>query len=134
MTPAERQRNVRPRCFDGVMTSTTYPSSVGNVVDERLTVLFGELSELAGQRNAIDGRIVEIAAEIERDELWGATGARSVAALVAWKTGSSSANAHTITAVANRVGGVSPLCCGLARGPVVAGSGRRHRRAGSRRF
>ena len=42
---------------------------------------------MAGQRNAIDGRIVEIAAEIERDELWGATGARSVAALVAWKTG-----------------------------------------------
>ena len=68
------------------MTSTTYPSCGGNVVDERLTVLFEELSELAGQRNAIDGRIVQIAAEMERDGLWGATGARSVAALVAWKT------------------------------------------------
>ncbi|MBB2993756.1 hypothetical protein FHR72_005267, partial [Mycolicibacterium iranicum] len=56
---------------------------------ERLEVLFGELAELAGQRNAIDGRIVEIAAQIERDELCGMTGARSVAALMAWKTGSS---------------------------------------------
>ncbi|HET6732937.1 MAG TPA: DUF222 domain-containing protein, partial [Mycobacterium sp.] len=54
---------------------------------DRLDVLFGELSELAGQRNAIDGRIVEIVAEIERDELCGMTGARSVPALVAWKLG-----------------------------------------------
>ena len=64
--------------------------------------MFDELSELAGQRNAIDGRIVEIAAEIEGDGIWGATGARSVAALVAWKIGSSSANAHTIMAIARR--------------------------------
>ncbi len=66
-------------------------------------MLFDELAELTGQRNAIDGRIVEIAAEIDRDELCGATGARSVAALMAWKTGSSSANAHTIGTVARRL-------------------------------
>ncbi len=66
-------------------------------------MLFEELAELAGQRNAIDGRIVEIVAEIDRDELCGATGARSVAALVAWKIGSSSANAHTISTVARRL-------------------------------
>ena len=41
---------------------------------ERLEVLFEELAELAGQRNAIDGRIVEIVAEMDRDELCGATG------------------------------------------------------------
>src|ERR1700722_17979941 len=70
---------------------------------ERLGVLFEELAELAGQRNAIDGRIVEIVAEIDRDELCGMTGARSVPALVAWKLGSSSANAHTITTVARRL-------------------------------
>jgi hypothetical protein len=69
----------------------------------RLEVLFEELSELAGQRNAIDGRIVEIVAEMDRDELCGATGARSVAALVAWKIGSSSGNAHTIATVARRL-------------------------------
>jgi hypothetical protein len=65
--------------------------------------LFEELAELAGQRNAIDARIVEIAAEMDRDQLCGATGARSVAALVAWKLGSSSATAHTITTVAGRL-------------------------------
>jgi hypothetical protein len=63
---------------------------------------------LAGQRNAIDGRIVELVAEVDRDELWGATGARSVAALVAWKTGSSSANATTIATVARRLAGPAP--------------------------
>ena len=66
-------------------------------------MLFAELAELAGQRNAIDGRIVEIVAEIERDELCGMTGARSVAGLVAWKLGTSPTNAHTITTVAGRL-------------------------------
>ena len=41
---------------------------------ERLAALFEELSELTGQRNAIDGRIVDLVAEIDRDELWGDTG------------------------------------------------------------
>src|SRR4051812_21361557 len=70
---------------------------------ERLEVLFGELAELAGQRNAIDGRIVDIIAEIDRDGLCGMTGARSVAALVAWKLGSSSVNAATVATVAGRL-------------------------------
>jgi hypothetical protein len=70
---------------------------------ERLEVLFEELAELTGQRNAIDGRIVQIAAELERDELIGMTGARSMAALVAWKTGCSPANAATIAAIARRL-------------------------------
>lgn len=71
--------------------------------DQRLEVLFGELAELAGQRNAIDGRIVELVAEMDREELCGSTGARSVPALVAWKIGASSANAHTISTVARRL-------------------------------
>ncbi len=66
-------------------------------------MLFEELAELTGQRNAIDGRIVEIVAEIDRDQLGGVTGARSVPALVAWKTGCSSANAHTIATIARRL-------------------------------
>jgi hypothetical protein len=71
---------------------------------------------LAGQRNAIDGRIVEIVAELERDELCGATGARSVAALVAWKLGSSSANAHTITTVARRLEAFPRCAAGMREG------------------
>jgi uncharacterized protein DUF222/HNH endonuclease len=68
----------------------------------RLEALFEELSELTGQRNAIDGRIVDIVAEIDGDRLWGNTGCRSIAALVAWKTGTSPSNAQTVTAIANR--------------------------------
>ncbi len=110
------------------MASTTYPSCTGNVVSERLEVLFEELAELAGQRNAIDARIVEIAAEMEHDELCGSTGARSVAALVAWKLGSSSTTAHTITTVAGRLQEFPHCAAGHAGGPAVTRSGRRHRR------
>jgi len=83
---------------------------------ERVEVLFEELAELAGQRNAIDGRIVEIVAELDRDELCGATGARSVAALVAWKLGSSSANAHSIATVARRLEAFPRCVQGLREG------------------
>ncbi|ORV69254.1 HNH endonuclease signature motif containing protein [Mycobacterium gastri] len=84
--------------------------------NERLEVLFAELAELAGQRNAIDGRIVEIAAEMDRDELCGATGARSVAALLAWKLGVSSGNAHTITTVARRLEEFPQCVAGMREG------------------
>ncbi|MCV7162272.1 HNH endonuclease signature motif containing protein [Mycolicibacterium brisbanense] len=76
---------------------------------QRLEVLIDELSELCGQRNAIDGRIVDIVAELDRDELCGATGARSIMALVAWKTGVTPNNAETIVAVARRAEQF-PLC------------------------
>jgi hypothetical protein len=95
-------RFVGPGCDDDVMSLTASPPAAVSPA-ERLEVLFEELAELTGQRNAIDRRIVEIIAEVDRDELWGATGARSVAALVAWKTGSSSGNAHTIATVARRL-------------------------------
>ena len=69
----------------------------------RLERLFAEVSELTGQRNAIDGRIVEIVAEMDRDELCGATGARSMKALVAWKTGVTPRNAEVLVAIARRL-------------------------------
>ncbi|BDB43620.1 hypothetical protein IWGMT90018_40660 [Mycobacterium kiyosense] len=78
--------------------------------------MFEELAELTGQRNAIDGRIVAIVAEIERDELWGSTGARSVSALVAWRTGMSPANAHTLAAVAHRLEEFPQCAAGLRDG------------------
>ncbi|MEH3141348.1 MAG: DUF222 domain-containing protein [Mycobacterium kyogaense] len=71
-------------------------------IDERLSVLHEELAELTGQRNAIDARIVGIAAEIDRDELWAAAGARSTAGWVAWKAGVSRSRGETIAAIAAR--------------------------------
>ena len=98
-----RPKFVGPGCNDDVMSLTASSGAAAVRPDQRLEGLFEELAELAGQRNAIDGRIVEIVAEMDRDELCGATGARSVAALVAWKLGSSSGNAHTIATVARRL-------------------------------
>ncbi|CKN12566.1 IclR family transcriptional regulator [Mycobacterium tuberculosis] len=112
------------------MSSTATSGAAVVSPAERVEVLFEELAELAGQRNAIDGRIVEIVAELDRDGLWGVTGARSVAGLVAWKMGCSSGNAHTIATVARRVPGVSALRPGYAGGAVVVGSGWGDRGAG----
>lgn len=82
----------------------------------RLESLFEQLAELTGQRNAIDGRIVDIIAEIDRDGLWGATGARSVSALVAWKTGTSHGNAAAIASVAHRLESFPRCAQGLREG------------------
>lgn len=86
--------------------------------NERLEVLFGELEELAGQRNAIDSRLVEIAAEIDGDGIWGATGARSVPALVAWKLGITSHNAATIVTVARRLEAFPLLAAAMRQGQL----------------
>ncbi len=83
-------------------------------------MLFEQLAELSGQRNAIDGRIVEIVAEIDRDQLWGATGGRSVAALVAWKLGLSSGNAHAIATVARRLEEFPRCAAGMRQGRLSA--------------
>jgi len=79
-------------------------------------VLFGELAELTGQRNAIDGRLVEIVAEIETRNLAGMTGARSLPALVAWKTGTSPHNAETITTIAHRLPKFPVCAAGMREG------------------
>ncbi len=79
-------------------------------------MLFDQLAELTGQRNAIDGRIVEIVAEIDHDGLWGNTGARSVQGLVAWKLGVSSANAGAIAAIAHRLPQFPRCAAGMREG------------------
>lgn len=108
--------NVGPECNARVMSATVTSVSVEARPGARLEVLFEELSELTGQRNAIDGRIVEIVAEVERDELWGATGARSLAALVTWKTGVSPGNAETIATVAHRLESFPRCAQGMREG------------------
>ncbi len=85
------------------MSSTATAFDVEASPCERLDAFFAEIGELTGQRNAIDGRLAEIVAEIDRDGLWGATGARSLTSLVAWKTGVSPRNAEVMVAVAHRI-------------------------------
>jgi len=117
---------VVPECDDAVMSLT---AALGTAVppDQRLEVLFEELAELAGQRNAIDGRIVEIVAELDRDELCGSTGH---ARWRGWWPGSWARPRPMPTRFprSRAVRGVSPLRARHAGGSTVAGSGRRHRR------
>ena len=101
--------------------TTPYGTHVG---ESRLEVLFDEIGELTGQRNAIDGRLVEIIAEIDGagtvdgNALWGATGCRSLAALVAWKAGVSPRRAETMVAVAHRLPELPRCAQGLRDGRV----------------
>jgi hypothetical protein len=98
------------------MSSPATSFASGPSPAERLDVLLDKLAELTGQRNAIDGRIVAIVAEIDHDELWGATGARSIPALVAWKTGVSPRNAEIIAAIAHRIEAFPRCAKGMAEG------------------
>lgn len=98
------------------MSTTTTPLAVGVLPGERLEVLFDEIAELTGQRNAIDARLVEIVAEMDRDELCGSTGARSIASLVAWKTGVTPRNAETLVAVAHRLDEFPRCAEGMRKG------------------
>lgn len=83
---------------------------------QRLEAFFDRLAELNGQRNAIDGEIVEIISEIDHDGLWGNTGARSVPALVAWLLGVSSTNAKAIATVAHRLPEFPRCAAGMREG------------------
>jgi hypothetical protein len=83
---------------------------------ERLAVLVDEVAELTGQRNAIDGRLVEIVSEIDHDGIWGNTGARSIPALVAWMTGTSPHNAETIATIAHRLPEFPQCAAGMRDG------------------
>ncbi|MEZ0050192.1 hypothetical protein ABIA30_001182 [Mycobacterium sp. MAA66] len=98
------------------MSTAATPLATGAYPGERLEVLFEEIAELTGQRNAIDGRLVHIVAEIERDGLWGATGARSLPSLVAWKTGVTPHNAAVMVAVAQRLAGFPRCADGMREG------------------
>ena len=98
------------------MSSAATSLTAGVSPAERLEVLFEELSELTGQRNAIDGRIVDIVAEIDRGNLAGITGARSIPALIAWKTGTAPRNAETIATVAHRLAEFPRCAEGLRAG------------------
>lgn len=73
----------RTPCQYAVMSSSATPLAAGVGRKERLLALFDELGELYGQRNAIDAGIVDVVAEIDGEGLWGGTGCRSIAALVA---------------------------------------------------
>ncbi|BBY84255.1 HNH endonuclease signature motif containing protein [Mycolicibacterium tokaiense] len=97
-------------------TSATLSAAAGVTPVQRLEVLFAKIAELSGQRNAIDGRIVEIIAEINRDGLAGITGFRSVASLVAAKTGVSPNTAHTFTTIAQRAEQFPQCVAGMREG------------------
>ncbi|WP_155723715.1 DUF222 domain-containing protein, partial [Mycobacterium avium] len=64
----------------------------------------------------LDGGIVAIVAQIARAQLWGATRARSLCALVAGKTGCSPGNAETIATVARRLDSFPRGAAGLREG------------------
>jgi hypothetical protein len=86
--------------------------------DARVGVLFAQLAELQGQRNAIDAQIVDVVRALEQDDLWAVTGARSLERCVAWKTGSSPSHARALAAVARRAETFPRCVAGLGEGSL----------------
>lgn len=83
--------------------------------------LYDRIAELMGQRNAIDGELVGIVAEMDGGQgpaLWGDSGCRSLAALVAWRTGMSPRNAQTVVAIAQRTEQFPRLTASLCEGQL----------------
>ena len=106
------------------MPPPTTSFAEGAPAQSRLEELFDEIAELTGQRNALDGRRVEIVAEIDGrgtadgNSLWGGTGCRSLESFVAWKFGVTPRRAETIVAVAHRIDELSCCTRGLREGRV----------------
>jgi len=71
--------------------------------EQRFAEIEAELAELCGQRNAIDGRIAELLAEVERDGLLGGTGVRSVEHFATWQLGCGRGRARDLADVAARL-------------------------------
>lgn len=69
---------------------------------ERFDAMCDELADLCGQANAIAGRITELLGTIERDELLGGTGVKSLESFCTWKLGVSMGRARQLCALARR--------------------------------
>jgi hypothetical protein len=82
--------------------------------ERRFDEIEAELAELCGQRNAVDGRIAELLAEVERDGLLAGTGVRSVEHFATWQLGCSRGRARDLTAIAGRLDDL-PQTTGLLR-------------------
>jgi hypothetical protein len=92
----------------------------GPTAKERLfDEIEAELAELCGQRNAIDGRIAELVAKVDAEELLAGTGLRSLEHFCTWQLGVSSGRAKDLVAVAERLDDL-PVTTGLLRDGLLS--------------
>jgi hypothetical protein len=96
------------------------PTLQGPTVKERLfDEIEAELAELCGQRNAIDGRIAELVAKVDAEELIAGTGLRSLEHFCTWQLGVSPGRANDLVAVAERLDDL-PITTGLLRDGLLS--------------
>lgn len=92
----------------------------GPTAKERLfDEIEAELAELCGQRNAIDGRIAELVAKVDAEDLIAGTGLRSLEHFCTWQLGVSSGRAKDLVAVAERLADL-PVTTGLLRDGLLS--------------
>jgi hypothetical protein len=78
------------------------PTATGIPAEQRWDAIADELAELCGQQNAIAGRITELLAQVEQEDLLGGTGLRSLEHFATWQLGVSAGRARGLTAIARR--------------------------------
>ncbi len=82
--------------------------------ERRFDEIEAELAELCGQRNAIDGRVAVLLAEVDSAGLLGGTGLKSLEHFATWQLGVSRGHARDLTAIAERLDDL-PMVTGLLR-------------------
>jgi aryl carrier-like protein len=82
--------------------------------EQRFDEVEAELAELCGQRNAIDGRIAELLAAVDDEDLIAGTGLKSVEHFATWQLGCSRGRARDLVAIAERLDEL-PVTTGLLR-------------------
>lgn len=85
----------------------------------RFDEIEAELAELCGQRNAIDGRIAELLAAVDDEDLIAGTGLKSVEHFATWQLGCSRSRARDLTAIAERLDEL-PVTTGLLRDGLLS--------------
>lgn len=85
----------------------------------RFDAVESELAELCGQRNAIDGRIAELLAEVDGEGLLHGTGVKSLEHFATWQLGCTRGRARDLAAIARRLEDL-PVTTGLLRGGLLS--------------
>jgi len=104
-----------------VLDSVGEPAAHGEPTakERRFDEIEAELAELCGQRNAIDGRITELLAEVDGEGLLQGTGVKSLEHFATWQLGCNRGRARDLAAIARRLEEL-PVTTGLLRDGLLS--------------
>lgn len=104
--------------YDHIMSTKPLASARQPVVLDGLEAATAEINVIAGHRNALDGRLVDIAVWLLDDDAWKGTGLRKPEQFLAFRCGLSPASARRYVQVAERADELPESIDALRRGEL----------------